>query len=172
MIQICSVCKEIYGEKEPYEDRSYTHGYCPVCFEKEMNKLKKQMLEMRIQGKNKNPHTIKDEWYGILKGWAYEGVTYEGAPIFFVGTNLKDLSNFMKEFVKAQEIEDPEETAMVMSNLFIAYPSVRVIYPYERIGKIESELPDGTIIFEVDEFKYIKVAPSRMRRIPGGYVYY
>ena len=59
MIQICCVCKEIYGEKEPYEDKEYTHGYCSECFKLEMAKLKEQMLEMGIQPEE-NP--IKRIW--------------------------------------------------------------------------------------------------------------
>ena len=33
MIQVFSVCKTIYGEKEPLDDKRLTHGYCPECFE-------------------------------------------------------------------------------------------------------------------------------------------
>jgi len=32
MKQICCVCKTIYGEKEPYDDKRLTHGYCDTCF--------------------------------------------------------------------------------------------------------------------------------------------
>lgn len=32
MIQICSVCKIKYGEKEPFEDTRFTHGYCQECY--------------------------------------------------------------------------------------------------------------------------------------------
>lgn len=32
MIQVCMDCNIIYGEKEPYEDKSHTHGLCPKCF--------------------------------------------------------------------------------------------------------------------------------------------
>ena len=34
MIRRCCVCKVIYGEKEPFEDKSETHGYCDPCFDK------------------------------------------------------------------------------------------------------------------------------------------
>ena len=39
MIQICMDCEVIYGEKEPYEDRSYTHGLCPKCFKVRLEEL-------------------------------------------------------------------------------------------------------------------------------------
>ena len=54
MIQVCSVCKEIYGEKDPYEDTRETHGYCPECFEIAMAELKSiprqtaQLLRQRL----------------------------------------------------------------------------------------------------------------------------
>lgn len=34
MIRVCCVCKTVYGEKEPLEDKSETHGYCDPCLEK------------------------------------------------------------------------------------------------------------------------------------------
>ena len=33
MIRVCCVCKAIFGGKEPLEDKSETHGFCPECFE-------------------------------------------------------------------------------------------------------------------------------------------
>ena len=38
MIQICSTCKRNYGEKEPFEDRRETYGYCKDCKATEMFK--------------------------------------------------------------------------------------------------------------------------------------
>ncbi len=39
MIQVCSVCGTIYGEKAPLDDQSLTHGYCPPCLDAELKKL-------------------------------------------------------------------------------------------------------------------------------------
>ena len=32
MIRVCCKCKRVFGEKEPYEDKSETHGFCDPCF--------------------------------------------------------------------------------------------------------------------------------------------
>jgi hypothetical protein len=45
LIRICCVCGKIFGEKEPYEDKSYTHGLCDECFKKEIEKIKKYQKE-------------------------------------------------------------------------------------------------------------------------------
>lgn len=39
MRQICCVCKILYGNKEPLDDDSETHGFCPECFKLEMKKI-------------------------------------------------------------------------------------------------------------------------------------
>jgi len=44
MIQICSECKIVYGEKEPFEDKRLTHGYCPGCFKVVMSEIKNTPL--------------------------------------------------------------------------------------------------------------------------------
>ena len=48
MRQACLVCKILYGLKEPLEDDSITHGFCPECYafqraniERELGKAKK-----------------------------------------------------------------------------------------------------------------------------------
>jgi hypothetical protein len=41
MIQICYVCWKRYGEKEPLQDKSETHGVCPGCFPGELEKIEK-----------------------------------------------------------------------------------------------------------------------------------
>lgn len=33
MIRVCMVCKKVFGEKEPLDDKSQTHGICDPCFE-------------------------------------------------------------------------------------------------------------------------------------------
>jgi len=39
MLQICSVCKVVYGEKEPLDDQRLTHGYCPECYKAVMAEI-------------------------------------------------------------------------------------------------------------------------------------
>lgn len=39
MRRVCCICGILYGLKEPLEDDSITHGYCPECFEIELKKL-------------------------------------------------------------------------------------------------------------------------------------
>jgi len=50
LIRICCACGKIMGEKEPYEDKSYTHGLCDECLRKELEKIE----IMRKEGKIKN----------------------------------------------------------------------------------------------------------------------
>lgn len=33
MIRVCMVCKKVFGEKEPLDDKSPTHGICDPCFD-------------------------------------------------------------------------------------------------------------------------------------------
>ena len=33
MIRVCMVCVKVFGEKEPLDDKSPTHGICHSCFE-------------------------------------------------------------------------------------------------------------------------------------------
>ncbi len=39
MIRACCVCKKEFGEKEPLEDKSVSHGICPTCYPEEMKKI-------------------------------------------------------------------------------------------------------------------------------------
>jgi len=49
-VRQCCICWVIFGEKEPFKDKSVTHGYCPKCFRVEMKKIEKlQKIEV-IQG--------------------------------------------------------------------------------------------------------------------------
>ncbi len=48
MIRQCCICGVVYGEKEPFEDKSVTHGLCKKCFKREMKKLEGT-------GRKKNP---------------------------------------------------------------------------------------------------------------------
>ncbi len=40
MMRFCCVCKKVFGEKEPLEDRLFTDGYCNSCFANELEKIK------------------------------------------------------------------------------------------------------------------------------------
>lgn len=51
MIRVCMVCDKIFGEKPPYEDRSYTHGICDECFPKEIERLKKELERYKKEEK-------------------------------------------------------------------------------------------------------------------------
>ena len=54
MIRQCCRCGEIYGEKEPLEDKSVTHGYCDKCFEEEMKEIRAYQKERRKENVNHN----------------------------------------------------------------------------------------------------------------------
>jgi hypothetical protein len=63
MIRVCCECKKVFGEKEPLEDRSETHGICEKCspkvtkrFKKELKKYRKIILK---EGRNKMPLIYK-----------------------------------------------------------------------------------------------------------------
>jgi len=42
VIRICADCRKFLGEKEPFEDKSITHGLCGRC----MKKIKKQLVAL------------------------------------------------------------------------------------------------------------------------------
>jgi len=39
MRRVCCVCKKFFGFKEPLDDDSETHGFCPECFDLERAKI-------------------------------------------------------------------------------------------------------------------------------------
>lgn len=39
MKRICYICNTCFGEKEPLNDKSETHGLCPFHFKSEMEKI-------------------------------------------------------------------------------------------------------------------------------------
>ncbi len=39
MIIVCCVCKKNQGEKEPFEDKTKTHGLCEACYKSKMKEL-------------------------------------------------------------------------------------------------------------------------------------
>ena len=50
MIRVCYRCKIVFGEKEPFEDKSETHGLCDECFVLEMNDIEAALKRMRDAG--------------------------------------------------------------------------------------------------------------------------
>lgn len=47
MLRKCCVCNLIYGEKEPYDDLSFTSGYCPKCYPVEIERLEQEIALYR-----------------------------------------------------------------------------------------------------------------------------
>ena len=43
MIQFCYVCKRVYGEKEPFDDSSVSHGICEECVPLEAARIEGEM---------------------------------------------------------------------------------------------------------------------------------
>ena len=56
MIRVCYRCKIIMGEKEPFEDKSETHGLCEVCFPKEREEIKKAVKKYNNTMKGKGQY--------------------------------------------------------------------------------------------------------------------
>jgi len=50
MIRICMRCHKVMGEKEPFEDKSETHGYCDPCLKIELRKIRRIQKKMRKEG--------------------------------------------------------------------------------------------------------------------------
>ena len=49
MIEIfrtCCICRIVYGEVEPLEDKSATHGYCPKHLLEAWEKLERELNEL------------------------------------------------------------------------------------------------------------------------------
>ena len=44
MVVMCSWCKKVLGEKEPFENKNITHGLCDKCFAKQMSEIKKRRI--------------------------------------------------------------------------------------------------------------------------------
>ena len=53
MIRVCYVCNRIFGEKEPLEDRSETHGVCDGCLSEGMERINQEMEEHRVAWKSR-----------------------------------------------------------------------------------------------------------------------
>lgn len=52
MIRICYRCLIIMGEKEPFEDKSETHGLCDPCLAAELASIREmQKLRREVQKK-------------------------------------------------------------------------------------------------------------------------
>ena len=50
MIRRCYRCGKVFGEKEPFEDKSETHGLDPECFVSEMNDIEEKLCKLREAG--------------------------------------------------------------------------------------------------------------------------
>jgi hypothetical protein len=50
--QVCYVCKKIYGYKEAYQGINLdTHGLCPECYPKELERLEKEIAKLNREEK-------------------------------------------------------------------------------------------------------------------------
>jgi hypothetical protein len=58
MIRVCYGCRQIMGEKEPFEDRSETHGLCDPCLAIEIANIKRTRDVRRETGDVR--HEMKD----------------------------------------------------------------------------------------------------------------
>jgi hypothetical protein len=50
MIRVCYRCKTVIGEKEPFDDKSETHGLCDPCFEQEKVEIRCALKKLRDAG--------------------------------------------------------------------------------------------------------------------------
>jgi hypothetical protein len=50
MKRVCVICHEVFGEKEPFDSDAETHGYCEICFPKELERLKTQLHGLKPNG--------------------------------------------------------------------------------------------------------------------------
>jgi hypothetical protein len=54
MKQMCYICKISYGDKEPMEDNSETHGLCDICFKEEIQRIKREVKKYNGKSRRKN----------------------------------------------------------------------------------------------------------------------
>jgi hypothetical protein len=43
MIRVCYLCKRVYGEKEPLDDRRISHGLCDPCVPIEAARIEEEL---------------------------------------------------------------------------------------------------------------------------------
>jgi hypothetical protein len=57
MIRVCCskyhIGDRVFGEKEPIEDRSLTHGFCPQCFILEARDVERVQKKFKKKGEEK-----------------------------------------------------------------------------------------------------------------------
>jgi len=59
---VCCVCNRIYGEKDSLSDFSgESHGICPECFPKEMERLRVETEKYRKERKEKSIKKEEEE---------------------------------------------------------------------------------------------------------------
>lgn len=51
MRQICCVCKILYGIKEPLDNDSETHGFCPECLKIQMKNIN-DFFDKKLEDEN------------------------------------------------------------------------------------------------------------------------
>ena len=55
MIRVCMICKQIFGEKKPFEDKRETTGICLPCWPAEKAKLEALIEQKRKERNLLNP---------------------------------------------------------------------------------------------------------------------
>lgn len=50
MKQVCYCCKEVFGEKEPYNDMTESHGLCPTHFISEKERIRQEIIALKKKG--------------------------------------------------------------------------------------------------------------------------
>jgi len=77
VIITCSYCRQVYGEKEPLENKNVSHGICPVCWDYHMPKI----LELNL-----SEHLDQYEWPTIMVEVEGRVIGLNMAMISFLGT--------------------------------------------------------------------------------------
>ncbi len=119
MVRVC--CSKfhkgdpVFGEKAPYEDESLTHGFCEVCFEKEMEEIEKM-------GHLKKGW--REEWREFKKNRGRRNMPRERQPkvgdfILFDDNTwvIKKISN--KRYVVAECLDETGEKEEIIEEEFL-----------------------------------------------------
>lgn len=122
MIRICSSKlhkgSPVFGEKPPYEDKSSTHGFCPSCFELEMEELERKGYigndrreEWREFKKNKGRHNMPRERqpkkgdFVLFDGevWTIEKI--KGKTVHLDGVTMEDEEQLLIDNLAPTDIQ-------------------------------------------------------------------
>ena len=76
MIQVCCYrgCGIVYGEKEPMEDNSITHGLCPLHHQVTIREIKKDIKNIRDEERLINSSVLKDR---VLLREPFEAMVFQ-----------------------------------------------------------------------------------------------